>query len=304
MNTETNNENAKEDVETLIGNAKKDLETTDKKINTTANQKGILAIVIAIISIILIGVAIYYYSQTLANNLKNNRNYLLIYSSLDIKRQELNIKEGKLIKLKKKCQDAIDSVNREASIRNSRTNNRSFGLTTVGKIEGISVRYQEILKEKQKKCSDKDEQEDKIKKNEDEILKLITILSNMKSGITPVYILLFIGATLLLVSIFSFISFTRSRQKSLSVRLMINQYHTFHLAALQCDKLKADEVDPEKLINSIIKKIPVYVFDARHQKKNSELYTLLGKLKVPQRKSVEARAELIKVISNYHENNH
>lgn len=284
------------DTKTLINTAKENLDKTNEEIISASHKKIKFACASLFIAVIALLLSIFLYDRTLTANLDVNANYWLLSNSFNIKSEELSNYEKQLEKIKKDCDLATDSFNIEIQFRGNatRTSNNNYNIGNYHKKEH----------EKDKKCGSVEEYNNKINNTKKDIKEIITVLTNLKNGLMPVYFFLLLGVIFLLVFVFSFISFINSRQKSLSIRLMINQYHAFHLAAIQCDKLKADEVDPEKLINEVIKKILVKVTGSKKQKKNSELYTLLGKLKVPQRKSVEARAELIKVISTYHENNH
>lgn len=139
----------------------------------------------------------------------------------------------------------------------------------------------------------------RLEKHENELAKINPIISPLRKNVGSSYMLLFFSISSLLTSIFSLMSFIKSREKSKEIRLKINQYHRFELAATQCDILQATEDKPEMLMNKIFETVSPKV--DKDEIKNGDLFNLLGKLKIPQRKSVEVRAELIKEIYKFHE---
>lgn len=153
---------------------------------------------------------------------------------------------------------------------------------------------EKICKEELQLKKDLEADRSKLDQADEANAQLYSEIFNLDNNTKLIYIINFFAAVFLIASLLWFLYYLKTGQRLRLLKLKEDHYHRFQLASIQCDILRDAESDPELLIKKIFISI-----EKSKVKDKEELFLLLGKLKIPQRKSVEVRAELIKEIYKY-----
>lgn len=300
--------------EKYIIEARKNLENLNNEIINAGNKKLHFSIPFLLVGAFLAWMAMNRHDFTPQNTPSSIENALIeVRASIQTSETE----KTKTLEEKKEYFSGIELECKNKTRRLYMNNNPHRMAITGDKRKIPEEAYYRFLQEKTKQeiiCNAKNKLNSEINiiKNRldvytDRLIKINTEISSLRKNKTSAYMLFFCAVFSFLASIFTYFSFLKSRQKSVSIRLKIDQCNRFQVAAAQCDILYDKEDEPEVLLKEVIEAAA----DANNKAKNSSpgktneneaLFTLLGKLKIPQRKSVEVRAELIKEIYKYSEN--
>lgn len=226
--------------------------------------------------------------------------YYRIIFELKKDKVELHALEKEYMKQQLECQVAKNNLG-------SSTNVSSRIITNESDSNAALTGYKPIVAKENKKeqiCNRERELEREIRDLQNENKLVFDSISQLNprvlihnNKVNSAYMLFFFSILTFISAIFIFISFLKSRQRSLAIRMKKDQYDRFIMALDQCDKLKQDEEDPKHLLTSVLNSIKeISKREELKDKEIADLFSLLGKLKIPQRQSVEVRAELIKKI--------
>ena len=295
-------------IQNAIQNAIQNLSNSKDIFSRNSNNYGVASILLLIIgSVIILDAAssylkvspdringVNYQTQRLEEFYKNEIIHKTDYLKNHLDKEKISCDEE--ITLLEKLENDMEIITRLKSP------NQDVIKYTIEKID-------EQMKNKKHACEKNKNAKKELKRHVNDLKKEDKILESVSYKLIPhqknivILISIFIGILYFIFSIVSLLYCLRYQRKIEVTKKKIDKYYGFSLAINQCDQLDIIEKNPENIVLKIIETLESTYTNAFSESNNTEFYNQLVKLRVPTKKSVEIRADLIKEIYKHAINN-